>query len=121
MDRILSSVDELQLRENASRGAGIFDEEISEWYWEISLEKLEMSDPPVCIAGQIGWYRVRAIMDRRQILPSEMGLVRLNFGSTHNRWEEEYLEEYGILKDQWECEIRRRRDADGTREHGTQE
>ena len=121
MDDVFSPVDELRLRENASRGAAILDEEVSEWHWEVKLTDLDMKDPTKCIAGQIGWERMRQITTRLQVLPSELGLVRLQYNSPNYDWEDTYLEEYGILKDQWECEIRRRRQVDGTREYGAQE
>jgi hypothetical protein len=105
---MMASVDELALRQNAATGATLLDEHVPGWQWKINLHSLDVSDPARCIGGQVGWETTKSILDHHKALMSDVGMFRLN----GDLWDDEtYVIEYGILQDQWTCEITRRRDG----------
>jgi hypothetical protein len=107
-------VDEIATREHAIAGAQMLDDEVSEWYMEVNLDNLVMADATRCIGAFIGWDRMKSILRRREISGVDVGLVRASYyrmGITDGGWDA-YTEEYGILQDQWICEINRRRETD---------
>jgi hypothetical protein len=109
---MLPEVDELALRQNTQRGADLLDEHITGWQWRINPLSLDVSDPQHCIGGQIGWEETKSILNHHHLLMSDVGMFRLN---GNELWDDEtYVLEYGILKDQWLQEIKRRRDGAGS-------
>lgn len=105
---MIPSVDEAGLRMNAIKGADLLDDHITGWEWKVNLHTLDVSDTVRCIGGQLGWETTKSILVHQRLQLSDVGMFRLN----GQLWDDEtYVIEYGILQDQWEREITRRRDG----------
>ena len=107
----LPSVDELALRQNAVRGAELLDDHIPEWQWQVNPHSFDVRDSTKCIGGQVGWEKVKSILNHHQMVLSDAGMFRLVSYSGDPNWEETYTLEYGILQDQWMIELQRRRNG----------